>query len=516
MLNQLTKNKWGFSVSDDNPFVIFWHLQRIAKDSVSQENIIDLSRGDPGYGFAPSKRGRRFFSYLVFLDTFLNNSSKRFAEFSEAKNKIFEITKANYEKGLANELLGDLDEFTSKVCKMASECGLEWREYDVLYRIFRNSAVSGGMYLEPQGEELTRVILADWYKQFISVPLDHNDFVLTYGASHAIGTLFKSLGSSGINFLNEESTVFITSPAYYPYNMTLGNRNMPAFVLSVNPLTGDFVEESLKHLEKFDGEIKAIVLIDPNNPTGFSLSDESIQIVVDLAKKHDALIISDEVYTSFFPKKKTLVDYCPERTVRIDSRSKIERSTGLRFGDMFISKQANDYITNKILHNHLVSGLDFKSYMIQAKGPGGSDGELQHTTFVPGPSQFMGIAHMVLGGDEREEYFKSVKSNVEVFVNTLVLPHKGNLYYIIFDMNGVKGNTKKELPAEEKLFQLAKLGVVFLPACLFFSEYERTQRDMTNMIRASVVNTSTENVKKAAEIVKEYLCTMDKSVPDSM
>ena len=81
----------------------------------------------------------------------------------------------------------------------------------------------------------------------------------------------------------------------------------------------------------------------------------------------------------------------------------------MRFGDMFISKEANSHITNVVLKNHLVAGHDFKSYLIQAKGPGGAEGEFQHTTFVPGPSQFLGICHMILGEEDYQAWVEEQK-----------------------------------------------------------------------------------------------------------
>lgn len=509
MSQRLTNNAWGFSISHDNPFAVFRLLQGVAKESVGENRIIDLSRGDPGYGFTPSERGRRFYSYLLALDTLFNNEKDRFVTLSredmaQVEERITVFTKAMYSPKVAQELLKDLDEFGIKVEEMAAESGLSWDRYDVYLHTFRYCTVSGGNYLHPQGEEIVRVVLAHWYRQFIDVPMTHEDFLLTSGASHAIGTLFKALGKEGLGYFDEQSPILIFSPVYSPYNMSLLNRSIPSFTLMVNPLTGHIDEESLEHLEAFEGRFRAIILIDPNNPTGFSLSEEALQKVKEIAEEHDALIISDEVYASFFPQKKTVVDFCPERTVRIDARSKIERSTGLRFGDIFLSREANEYISMEILKHHLTE-LDFKTYLIQAKGPGGSEGELQHTTFVPGPSQFLGISHMVLAGEERQRYFEGVTRNVDLFVEELQLPHKGNMYYTIFDMNSVKGATKQDVPPEEKLLELAKRGVVYIPALLFFSENDRAKEDLTNMVRASVVNTTAENVERAAQITREYL-----------
>ncbi|HMR00867.1 MAG TPA: pyridoxal phosphate-dependent aminotransferase [Candidatus Gracilibacteria bacterium] len=509
MSQQLTQNEWGFSIACDNPFAIFRLLQEIARKSVGEEHVIDLSRGDPGYGFTPSERGRLFYSYLLALDTHFNNATERFIHLRREDLDVINagiesFTRDIYGKRMAEDLLTQLDEFCGDVQEMAAESGLKWDRFDVLHECFRFCNLSGGNYLNPQGETIVRVVLAHWYRKFISVPLTHEDFILTSGASHAIGTLFKSLGVEGVNFLNSQSTVLMFSPVYSPYNMSLLNRNIQSFSLSVDPMTGALSEESLEHLKSFDGRLSAIILIDPNNPTGFSLSDDAIAKIAEIARQHDALVITDEVYASFFPKKKTLVDYCPERVVRIDARSKIERSTGLRFGDMFISQEANEYITNTILGSHL-SGIDFKNYLMQAKGPGGSDGELQHTTFVPGPSQFLGIAHMVMAGEERQRYFEGVQHNVDLFVSELQLPHKGNMYYTIFDLNSIDGCTKGNVSPEQKMVELAKRGVVYIPANLFFSENERLDNSKLNMVRASVVNTSAERVQKAAKITREYL-----------
>lgn len=509
MSQQLTKNEWGFSIAQDNPFAIFRLLQEVATKSVGEEHVIDLSRGDPGYGFTPSGRGRLFYSYLLALDTHFNGESERFVRLERShldaiNARIEAFTRGMYEEKTAEEMLAQLDEFCGNVQEMAAESGLKWDRFNVLHECFRFCNVSGGNYHNPQGEAIVRVVLAHWYRQFINVPLTHEDFILTSGASHAIGTLFKSLGEEGVNFLNSQSTVLMFSPVYSPYNMSLLNRNIGSFSLSVDPMTGELSDESIEHLKDFDGRLSAIILIDPNNPTGFSLSDDALEKIANIAREHDSLVITDEVYASFFPKKKTLVDYCPERVVRIDARSKIERSTGLRFGDMFISKEANEYITDKILGSHL-PGIDFKSYLMQAKGPGGSAGELQHTTFVPGPSQFLGISHMVMATEERQRYFEGVQHNVDLFVKELQLPHKGNMYYTIFDMNGVEGSTKNDVPAEEKLLELAKRGVVYIPANLFFSENERLDDSKLNMLRASVVNTTAEKVERAAKITREYL-----------
>ena len=69
MAAKLTDNQWGFDLDTDNPFMIFRYLREIAIEKVGIQNVMDLSRGDPGNGFSPNVRSRKFYSYLVFLDT---------------------------------------------------------------------------------------------------------------------------------------------------------------------------------------------------------------------------------------------------------------------------------------------------------------------------------------------------------------------------------------------------------------------------------------------------------------
>ncbi|MCA9374094.1 hypothetical protein KC725_02960, partial [Candidatus Peregrinibacteria bacterium] len=72
-------------------------------------------------------------------------------------------------------------------------------------------------------------------------------------------------------------------------------------------------------------------------------------------------------------------------------------------------------------------------------------------------------------------------------------------------LNSVDGCTKGDIPPEQKMVDLAKRGVVYIPANLFFSENERLDNSKLNMVRASVVNTTAERVQRAAKITREYL-----------
>jgi aspartate/methionine/tyrosine aminotransferase len=506
---KLYDNEWGFSVEQSNPFRVFPLLQEVAKEHVGADSMIDLSRGDPGYGVAPSTRGREFLSFLLFLDTKLNNGERLFIHSKKTQEarileEIASWARSAYVPVLAERYLRDLSEFIQRVIAIAAEQGTSWDVYDVLYEIFKSSTVSGGTYHDPQGEKLVRMVVAWWHQGTIAQPLNYDDIVFTAGASHAIGTLFKMLGQEGIQFLNPGDKVLVSSPVYAPYNTIMERRGIEIVNISVDPFTGKISQKSKDMLGKMTG-VKMVLVIDPNNPTGFALDQPSLQLLADFAKKQDALVVTDEVYSSFFDEEHSVVDLAPERTIRIQARSKIERSTGLRFGDVLITKQANDYLSKYLLRGLLPEGQDFKKAFIFAKGPGGIHGEFQHTTFVPGPAQILGAAHMLLGADERTVYKEWLVENHEIFNQILGLPHQGNRYYLIFDMNDIPGCTKQLMPPEQKIAELAERGVVLLPANLFFSEEDRNEKNRMNTVRASLVNASPENVRRAAEIIRTYL-----------
>lgn len=506
---KLYDNPWGFSVEHTNPFQLFSLLQEIALTEQKSQKIVDLSRGDPGYGFSPSVRGREFLSFLLFLDTKLNNAKHLFAESSpEDEQALLEeiavFAHSAYVPALATRYLNDLSEFIQRCIQIAQGFGETLQPYDVLREIFKHSTVSGGTYHDPKGEKLVRMIVAWWHKKTVQASFSYDDLIFTSGASHAIGTIFKLLGQEGLQYLTHGDRVLITSPAYNPYNAILQHRGLQAVSISMDPLTGKIEERGLKQLDELN-DIKVLILIDPNNPTGFSMDEETMTTLAKFAQRNDAIIITDEVYSAFFEDRKSIVDLCPERTLRIQARSKIERSTGLRFGDLLITPETNAYLTDKRLKGLLPEGQDFKKAFLFAKGPGGVHGEFQHTTFVSGPDQYLGAAHILLGEDERKKYRETIRKNQDVFCRTLGLPHQGNLYYTLFDMNEVPGCTTADLPPEQKIFDLAKLGVIVLPANLFFSEEDRQAKSRSNTVRVSLANATPDKIKRSAEIIRHYL-----------
>ncbi len=509
---KLRDNKWGFDLALDNPFRIFRLLRKIADDSVGVENVVDLSRGDPGYGFSPSVDGRKFYALLLEIDAMLNNPGEHFVsdnrdDFGTLWGEIQQLARTIYSEKTAEKLLEDFYFFLTRIEKYAEEQGLHWNKRDIIFEMFKYSVVSGGSYLDPQGEPLSRVVVADHYNKKLNLKIDYKDLMFLNGVSHGIGTIFKFLNDPKIGYLQKGDSVLLNSPVYAPYNTILENRGLKAYTITVDPASGEVVGDIDEILANAPKNLKLICLIDPNNPTGFMNNDNFMRKIAKFAQERDILIVSDEVYSDFFfSRKKSIINYARERSIVIGGRSKIERSTGLRFGEYIIPKEAQKYIPENILKGKIGSAPDFMTSLIFAKAPGGIDGEFQHVTFVPGPSQYLGISHIIFGDDDREEYLKRIRVNMESFYEILGMDYNKNLYYTCFDLMEIPENNKEGVAPEELFVGLAKKGVVLIPANLFFSESDRKKTDYRSFARGSLPNVTFSNLQTAAKLIKEYMC----------
>ena len=86
------------------------------------------------------------------------------------------------------------------------------------------------------------------------------------------------------------------------------------------------------------GRTKALLINTPNNPTGVCYSDETLAALAAFARRHDLLVIADDIYTSFvYGGRFVPIMSLPEmaqRTVTINSFSKNFVMTGLRVGNI--------------------------------------------------------------------------------------------------------------------------------------------------------------------------------------
>lgn len=125
------------------------------------------------------------------------------------------------------------------------------------------------------------------------------DIFVTTGAAEAIETCLNALCNAGENFL-------MPTPGYPLYTAVqnkLGLQANPYYLNEENGWQPDI--DDIK--SKINSKTKAIVLINPNNPTGSIYTKEVLEQIIKLAREHNLVILADEIYDKLIFDNKELV-----------------------------------------------------------------------------------------------------------------------------------------------------------------------------------------------------------------
>ena len=184
-------------------------------------------------------------------------------------------------------------------------------------------------YSHSAGNESYRKALAANYCQQ-GIEVDENQIIITTGGSEAI--LFAMFSC-----MNPGDEIIIPEPFYTNYNAFAQTAGVV-----VKPITSHIKDGfALPAISEFEKAItpntKAIMVCNPNNPTGYLYSNEELQQLRDLVLKHDLYLFADEVYREFcyggnehFSVMK--LEGLDQHAIMIDSVSKRYSECGVRIG----------------------------------------------------------------------------------------------------------------------------------------------------------------------------------------
>ena len=184
-------------------------------------------------------------------------------------------------------------------------------------------------YSHSAGNESYRKSIANYYKG-IGLTVDYTEIMITTGGSEAIMFAFLSC-------LNAGDEVIIPEPFYTNYNgfaVAAGIKIVPV----PSHIEDGFALPPISEFEKKIGpRTKAIMICNPNNPTGYLYSKEELEQLRDIVLKHDLYLFSDEVYREFCydgNKHYSVMELegIEKNTVLLDSVSKRYSLCGLRIG----------------------------------------------------------------------------------------------------------------------------------------------------------------------------------------
>lgn len=162
--------------------------------------------------------------------------------------------------------------------------------------ILEASKGSAGCYSDSNGLDLIRKDVAQYIERRDGFPSDPDNIVLCAGASEGIRSSLKLLSTTS----GERTGIMIPIPQYPLYSASIVEYNMDqvGYYLDEDHQWGLDVaelERSIKEARKHCN-VRAIVIINPGNPTGQVLTYQNIVDVIKFAHRENLFIFADEVY----------------------------------------------------------------------------------------------------------------------------------------------------------------------------------------------------------------------------
>ena len=184
-------------------------------------------------------------------------------------------------------------------------------------------------YSSTQGwPDLRKMISEDCNKSYNS-EYTMNDVIVTPGIKAAV---FFSLAA----ILEPNDEIILISPYYVSYPAMVKIAEPSAKIINVT-LSRDFNLDAEKLKGSFNQNTKAILINSPNNPTGMVLTKDEVELIVELAIKYNAYIISDEVYEKLVYSNYQHISFglykeIRDRLIICNGYSKSHAMTGWRLG----------------------------------------------------------------------------------------------------------------------------------------------------------------------------------------
>lgn len=181
-----------------------------------------------------------------------------------------------------------------------------------------------------------------------------SQITISTGAKQCLANAFMAI-------LNPGDEVLIPIPYWvsYPELVKLSD-GVPVFVETKKENNYKYTVEDLEKV--VTEKTKAILINSPNNPTGTIYNEEELQKIADFAKKHNLLIISDEIYEKLIYDGEKHVSIASlnedafNRTLVINGVSKTYSMTGWRIGYIAASEEITKVMTS--IQSHMTSNAN--------------------------------------------------------------------------------------------------------------------------------------------------------------
>ncbi len=329
-------------------------------------------------------------------------------------------------------------------------------------------------YSHSAGMLSLRKKLTEYYKT-VDIDVSPDEIIVGAGASEALLFAFQSI-------MDEGDEVIIPEPFYANYNGFATNAG-----INVRPIVSDIETGfALPPIEEFEKNInektKAILICNPNNPTGYLYSKEELETLRDIVKKYDLYLIADEVYREFvYDGHKHYsamhLEGIENNVILIDSVSKRYSACGVRIGWM-------------ISHNKEVMSTALKFAQARLSPP--TFGQVAAEAAVDTPSEYF---EMVLN-----EYLARRNAVVEGINNIegAFCPNPKGAFYVVARLPIDDSDRFCQWLLED--FQYNNQTVMLAPASGFYSTAGRGKDE----VRISYV-LKVDDLKNSIKVLEEAL-----------
>jgi len=316
--------------------------------------------------------------------------------------------------------------------------------------------------------------MAEYYQRH-GIDVDYSDLLVTTGGSEAIIFTLMAIMDPG-------DEIIIPEPFYTNYNGFAVEAGVKVVPITSRIEDGFQLPPIASIAEKISARTRAIMICNPNNPTGYVYSADELEALRQIAIEHDLFLLSDEVYREFIydgtgHTSILSLEGLENQTIMLDSISKRYSACGARIG-MIVSRN------KQVIEAALKFGM---------------------ARLCPPTIEQIGAEAAV---DTPDDYFKEIISEYKARRDTMVealqampgvvAPNPKGAFYLIVKLPVDDANSFAQWLLTD--FDIDNETVMIAPADGFYS----TNGLGTNEVRIAYV-LNQDDIRKAMHILEEAL-----------
>jgi aspartate 4-decarboxylase len=502
----------GYKYNYISPLELQRTLIATATKSVGINKMINASEENPSFF---STLPRYAFAELLHICTKLGD------KLSDDSNIGYIPCKKGISKHfntMLNKLTGKEGKFLRKACtKLRQTSGLD---SDTFVHNLVTSTI-GCLYPNPSRvQDFVEPILTEFLDKSIyryKTPLKGKIKIMpTEGISAAVVYVFNSLKHNGL--VIPDDTIGVITPSCFPYLEIPSLQNYKLKQICIKADETNNWEISQEEIGKIcDSKMKVLLLINPSNPSGLSLSASSVRMIAASVRKKNPnlIILEDNTYSPFVKEFNSFFNVLPRNTIGLFSFSNYFGTTGWRLGtiamhnsniiDSIFLKKAPEDVNSR--YGILTKNPDKLKFIDRILADSRQVAEA-HTAGLSTPQQTLMALFAVCNLlDKSHHYEDTIEEILWEHVNDLLQPIEYEVndsdlstnYYVVIDIakaaDRLMGGTsfgdylRNQRDPIEFLIKLAKkYGTVLSPSIGFAGPYWG--------VRVSLANFKSEKYEK--------------------